>query len=96
MDANGLNDILTEYCWLWRGIGLNLGLRSKVIDNIERDYTEQRRRFEMTLEKWQMQDGGKATWGALELAITNANRADLSYNRLEEGIVFYWFGMLLQ
>ena len=35
-----------------------------------------------------MQDGDKATWGVLELAITNANRADLSYKRLEEGIVY--------
>ena len=51
MDANGLNDILTEYCSLWRGVGLNLGLRSKVVDNIGQGYMEQRRRFEMILEK---------------------------------------------
>ena len=72
---------------------MNLGLRPKVIDNIGQDCMEQRRRFEMILEKWQMQEGDKATWGVLELAITNANRADLSYKRLEEGIVFDWFGM---
>jgi len=31
----------------------------------------------MVLDKWLRLDGDKATWGVLELAITNANHEDL-------------------
>ena len=46
------------------------------LDNVEADYHEQRKRFEVTLRKWMKLAGDNATWDLLELAITNANRED--------------------
>ena len=81
-DLVDINEILTEHCKLWKGTGLNLGLAGSVLDNIEQDHSTLRKRFEETLKMWLRKDQGKATWGALELAITNANRAELSYPKL--------------
>ena len=79
-----INEILTKHCTLWRGTGLNLGLDESVLNNIQNDYKEQRKCFEVTLQKWSSLDQDKATWGVLELALTNANRADLSLTNLLE------------
>jgi len=83
-DANDVDDILTDYCRLWRGVGLKLGLQASVLGNIEDDYSRQRKRFEKTLHAWMGQYGDNATWGVLELAITNANRVDLGLKPLSE------------
>jgi len=72
--ANSVTGILTEHARLWRYVGFKLGLLNCVLDNIEADSTKQRDRFEKTLNCWLMQAGEDATWGVLELAITNANR----------------------
>ncbi|XP_065902160.1 uncharacterized protein [Dysidea avara] len=82
VDANSVTEILTEYSRLWRQIGLKLGLNSTVLENFKRDGTDQRDRFEKTLNAWQRLAGSNATWGALELAITNANREDLGLKSL--------------
>lgn len=70
----GLNRFLTEYCGLWRSIGLKLGLQTSVLNLIEADRRlQQRECFRETLQRWLQQDV-KATWYKLELAITNAKR----------------------
>jgi len=84
VDANGVDEICTKYSVKWRSIGLKLGLDASVLDNIEVDHHEQRKRFEVTIMKWMSLAGNNATWGVLELAITNANRADLSLEPLSE------------
>ena len=84
VDPVSINEILTEYCTLWKGTGLHLGLNESVLSTIESDYKEQRKCFEMTLKKWSKQDQDKAKWGVLELALTNANRAELSLEKLLE------------
>ena len=84
VDANSVNEICTKYSVMWRQIGLKLGLDASVLDNVEADYHEQRKRFEVTLRKWMKLAGDNATWDLLELAITNANREDLSLEALSE------------
>ena len=69
---------------MWRPIGLKLGLDTSVLNNAEADYHGQRKRFEVMLSMWMKQDGENATWGVLELAITNANREELSIEALSE------------
>ena len=85
-DANDIEDILTDHCRLWRGVGLKLGLQASVLNNIEDDYSRIRKRFEKTLDAWMGQYGDNATWGTLELAITNANRVDLGLKPLSESM----------
>ena len=84
VDPNEIDNILTEYCRLWKGVGLKLGLEAPVLNNIEADYRHQRKRFDKTLSAWMDLYQDKATWGVLELAITNANRADLGIKPLSE------------
>ena len=84
VDANNVNEICTKYSVLWRQIGLKLGLDASVLDNVEADCHVQRKRFEVTLSKWMRLAGNNATWCTLELAITNANREDLSLGALSE------------
>ena len=80
-------EILTKHAGLWREVGLNLGLKSYLLDNIEEENHLQRKRFEKTLEAWIKQDQDNATWGVLELAITNANRAMLGHERLTKSMI---------
>jgi len=62
-----------------------LGLQSSVLDIIEADYPhDQRKRLSKTLDAWIKQDQDKATWGVLELAITNANRVELALSPLPD------------
>ena len=61
-----------------------MGLKSCVLENIEADNSEQRKRFEITLSNWLKLDGNNATWGVLELAISNANRENLGLKALSE------------
>ena len=68
-----LNRSLIDYCKHWRGTGLQLGLKSSVLDQVEADYQTLSERFRVTLEKWLQMNVG-VTWANLELAITNANR----------------------
>jgi len=81
---NSFGDIVTRYASLWREIGLKLGLEISVLDNIEADCPQQRKRLEKILDAWLKLDQDNATWGALELAITNANRAELGLEPLSD------------
>ena len=83
-----LNRFLTEYCALWRSTGYKLGLEDAVLNVIQSDYSEQRERFRVTLQKWLEQDT-RPTWITLELAITNAHREELSLAPLKESKKIY-------
>ena len=65
----------------WRSIGLQLQLKTSVLDQVEADYHTQSERFRVTLEKW-LQLNVAVTWAYLELAITNANRESLGLQPL--------------
>ena len=67
---------LTHYCKHWRGTGLQLGLKTSVLDQVEADYHTLSEHFRVTLEKWSQLNVG-VTWGNLELVISNANRGSL-------------------
>ena len=81
-DARDLQRFLTSYCEYWRDIGLQLELKSSVLDQIEADHHKQRECFRVTLDRWLKLNVG-VTWGNLELAITNANRESLGYKPLK-------------
>ena len=65
----------------WRSIGLQLQLKSSVLDQVEADYRTLSERFRVTLEKWLQLNVG-VTWANLELAITNATRESLGLQPL--------------
>lgn len=83
-EPRDLQRYLTDYCKYWRDIGLQLGLKSTVLDQVEEDYPKMSERFRITLEKWSQMNVG-VTWGNLELAITNANRGSLGLPPLIPG-----------
>ena len=83
-DSKDLYRFLTDYGKHWRGVGLQLGLKTSVLDQVEADYQKLSERFRVTLEKWLQLNVG-VTWGNLELAITNANRAGLGLEPLTAG-----------
>ena len=82
--SKDLNRFLTHYCKHWRATGLQLGLKSSVLDQVEADYHTMSERFRVTLEKWLQLNVG-VTWTNLELAITNANRESLGLQPLTTG-----------
>ena len=83
-EPKDLQRFLTDYCKHWRGTGLQLGLKTTVLDQVEADHHTVRERFRVTLEKWLQLNVG-VIWGNLELAITNANRESLGLQPLTTG-----------
>ena len=83
-ESKDLQRFLTDYCKHWRGTGLQLGLKSSVLDQVEADCHTLSERFRVTLEKWLQLNVG-VTWANLELTITNANRESLGLQPLTTG-----------
>ena len=83
-ESKDLQRFLTDYCKHWRATGLQLGLKSSVLDQVEADYHGLSERFRVTLEKWLQLNVG-VTWSNLELAITNANRESLGLQPMTTG-----------
>ena len=84
-EMSELNKYLVKYCGLWRAIGLKLGLEDDLLETIARDNPKHQECFRVMLQKWLIQDVS-ATWNTLELAITNAQRDDLSLDNLTESM----------
>lgn len=83
-EMSDLNRFVTEYCTLWRPIGLKLGLKNSLLKLIAGEHPMQFREcFIRTLQQWLDQDMN-ATWSTLELAISNAHRDELSLDNLME------------
>jgi len=84
-EPKDLQRFLTDYCEHWRDIGLQLGLKSVVLNQVASAHPMQDREcFRVTLEKWLQLNVG-VTWENLELAITNANRESLGLEPLTTG-----------
>ena len=62
-ESKDLNRFLTDYCKHWRATGLQLGLKSSVLDQVEADYLMSEC-FRVTLEKWLQLNVG-VTWANL-------------------------------
>ena len=74
---------LTTYCVDWKAIGLQLGLEQAALNVIGANNRDRNREcLRLTLESWLQMDI-HATWSKLELAITNANRANLGIDPLD-------------
>jgi len=72
---------MTEHCTQWKDIGAQLGLKPAVLRNAGADLPNNNKEcFRKTLESWMQME--KATWGKLELAITNVNRQNLGLPKL--------------
>ena len=84
-----LQRFLIHYCKYWRGVGLQLGLETSVLDVVEADHHTLSERFRVTLEKWLQLNVG-VTWSNLELAITNANRMSVGRLPLPTGKKIYF------
>ena len=85
-EMSELNTHLIKYCGLWRAIGLKLGLEDDLLETIARDNSKYQECFRVMLQKWLIQDASP-TWNTLELAITNAQRDDLSLDNLSESML---------
>ena len=80
--SKDLQRFLINHCKHWRDIGLLLGLKSAVLDQVASDHpSDCRECLRLTLEKW-LQSNDRVTWENLELAITNANRGNLGLHPL--------------
>ena len=73
--ARELNRILTKYCPQWKSIGLHLGLTKEALEIIELNHhhVQPNECFRDTLHQW-LEIDVNASWGTLELCITNAKR----------------------
>ena len=83
-ESKELQKFLTDHCIHWRGIGLQLGLKTAVLDLVEAENRSPRDCYRVTLERWRQLNVG-VTWGNLELAITNANRVRLGLEPMPTG-----------
>ena len=84
-EMNDLCKHLVKYCCQWRVIGLKLGLNDDLLETIAGDNPKQQECFRVMLQKWLKQDISP-TWNTLELAITNAQRDDLSLDNLSRSM----------
>ena len=77
--------VTSKYAADWYDIGIELGLEIHVLKYIERDHPSQNATcFQKTLEKWLTSNKDSSTWSALEIAITNVNRAQLGLNPVDD------------
>lgn len=68
----------------WYDVGANLGLESDLLDSIGEDNRQQHMQcFEDTLHFWLRTDDAP-TWKALEIALTNANRAKVGLDQIDD------------
>ena len=82
----GLNRYVTsKYAADWYDIGIELGLEIHVLKCIERDHPSQNATcFQKTLDEWLTSNKDDTTWSALEVAITNVNRAKLGLDPVDD------------
>ena len=70
--------VTSKYAANWKDIGLELGLECSRLELIEKDHPLQcEESFKAMIDSWQQLLGNKATWKALEGALTNVNRSKL-------------------
>ena len=82
-----LNRYITKkkYAIEWKDIGAELGLDDHVLDIIENDHDNQSVAcFKKTLNQWIRLTPNKATWRALEVALTNVTRQSLELDPVDD------------
>ena len=81
-----LNRYVTrKYASDWFDIGIELGLDLGVLEIIENDHPQKSVNcFQKTLDKWSKLNTDNATWKALEVALTNVNRANLGLDPVDD------------
>ena len=79
--------VTTQHTVDWEDIGIELNLQSSVLNNIEKDHPQQNKKcFLAMIEKWKDLTHDKATWKALEFALTNVNRQKLGLNPIDDDV----------
>ena len=80
--------VTRKYASDWYNIGIELGLELNVLDTIENDHSQRSEKsvtcFLKTLDRWLGLNNDDATWKALEVALTNVNRAKLGLNPVDD------------
>jgi len=77
--------VIRKYAKDWYNIGLELELETDVLDIIDSDHHQQCEiSFRKTLDKWLKSSTDDATWKTLEVALTNANRAKLGLDPVDD------------
>ena len=81
-----LNRYVTrKYTTDWYDIGIELGLELDVLNIIENDHPQKNVPcFQKTLDNWLKLNTDDTTWRALEVALTNVNRAKLGLNPVND------------
>ena len=76
--------VTTKYATDWYNIGIELEVDICVLDNIKQNNLNQSEAcFQKTLDKWLKLNTDDATWGTLEVALTNVNRAKLKLDPVD-------------
>ena len=80
-----LNRYVRKYAADWHDIGIELGLESYKLDIIKNDHPlNSITSFQKMLDSWLKLNSDGATWRALEVAITNVNRAKLELDPVDD------------
>jgi len=76
--------IIKKYAADWKDIGLELELKLDILKAIRLNYPHKVEDcLEDVLDKW-LKSTPSATWGALELALTNVNRQKLDLDPVDD------------
>ena len=76
--------VTTKYATNWYNIGIELDLDVCVLKIIKQNnHNETEACFQETLDKWLKLNTDNATWSALEVALTNVDRAKLELNPVD-------------
>ena len=80
-DINGY--VTRKYAADWKEIGIELGLRLATLKIIESDHPlKSATCFQVMIDNWIQSN--KATWKALEVALTNVNRQKLDLDPVDD------------
>ena len=80
-----INRYTTSYAGNWKDVGLELGLQFERLAIIEKNHSSDCITcFQATINSWLKLAGDKATWKALEIALTNVNRQQLNLDPVDD------------
>ena len=76
--------VITKYATDWHNVGIELGVDLDVLNVIKQDNPQQSKAcFQQSLQQWLQLNTDNATWSALEVALTNVNRAKLGLDPVD-------------
>ena len=84
-EMKDINRYTKSYADSWKDVGVELGLQFDRLGIIEKDYSSDCVAcFQATINSWLKLTGDKATWKALEVALTNVNRQKLNLDPVDD------------